>query len=114
MRLDRSIKVEVSTVTSDADFGSPTESWSTYTQVFAHLEIMGGNEDYQAERKTGLVRAVFTVRHNAITELIGTRHRIIFNNQVWDIRSAVEDTTKARRQYIRIEAEQKGSDHGGI
>ncbi len=107
-KLDRRIIFQVVTETKDAA-GGVSRSWATHLTRWANLKYtrfgVVGRESMEAGKKTSIYQAVFTVRRDAQTAALTTKHRISYDSKFWDIRSISEKADEFRKMYLVVEAE---------
>ena len=63
-QLDRRITIEQPSETQ-SDFGGMSISWSTLSNVWAHVFYKSGSEKEQAGRMTDVTEIIFTIRYNS-------------------------------------------------
>lgn len=99
-KLDRRIVIEQTTPSTDS-YGEPTDSWSTYTTVWASVRQIKASERFNSDKVLSVRTAVFKIRYNSgITE----KMRINYDGRYWDILGIAEI---GRQEGTEITAESK-------
>ncbi|MBK7337836.1 MAG: head-tail adaptor protein [Saprospirales bacterium] len=104
-KLDRRIIFQAVTETKDAA-GGVSRSWATHLTRWANLKYTrAAGESMESGKKTSIYQAIFTIRRDAQTAALTTKHRISYDSKFWDIRSISEKADEYRKMYLVVEAE---------
>ena len=99
---DKKITIQEKSITVSSD-GQRLESWVTFANTWANItyEIIGSNEKYERMKLTATQKAIAKIRfRNGVT----TRHRILYNNLIYNILSVQEI---GRKSFLELKLEQK-------
>jgi len=86
--LKQRITIEQPSYSQDL-IGEPVESWTTYSIVWAKVEmnVTTGNEEMQGDQKTNVKPTVFTIR---LDDSINEKMRIIYRSSTYEILNIAE------------------------
>lgn len=86
------------TISSPVYTSPPDEiaSWATVAEVYAAVEFLAGDEEFEAQRETSKAWAYFYIKHRSVSTLMRVTHRSVD----YDIRD-VQDLD-GKRENLRL------------
>lgn len=84
--LDRRVVIQTVSETQDS-MGAPTQTWSTFAEVWANRRDTRGSERIRAQSETAMADAVFRIRW---LDGVTAKMRLVEGSDTWDIVAIAE------------------------
>lgn len=103
--LDRKITIQRATVTQDAEFNEPEETWEDlYANLWAGKRSKSGQEAFSEDQEVASEVLVFTVRYRKVL----ATDRVLYEGRTYDILPPLVEV--GRRQFLEITAKARDNE----